>query len=69
MRQGEHLPAPVAGDVAFHCDETGRDPIGVIPLESAPTILESCAEVASANETNEPPLDVQDSNGMTEETN
>ena len=69
MQQGEHLPAPIVGDVALHSENTGADSTGVIPFQSAPTVLESCAEVASANETNEQPLDLSESKATTEETN
>jgi hypothetical protein len=66
IRQGEHLPAPVAVDVTLHSDSPGIDPTGAIPLGSAQRGHDDRTYVTSANETSEPPPDASESTSATE---
>jgi len=67
IQQGEHVPAPVVGDVALHSQSTCLDSKGASPFEPA-RLPDTCTEVAGSNETHEQPLDINKSNRTTEET-
>ena len=58
--RGEHLPAPVAGDVTHHFEGPSVDSTGTIPFESAQRGHEACTEGAGANDTSEQPPDVSE---------
>jgi hypothetical protein len=58
IQQGEHLPAPVAVDVAFHSKGLDVDSDGTIPIESTRKGPEVCIEGIRADEALEQPPDV-----------